>query len=219
MTPAVQQACSALEDELEIRFYDHFEDEFDASLLDSLDEIRRLSIDGLPRLRNADAVGRLPKLISLRFGPVRIENAKILSALGVDRLQDFTLAGTPTPTIDLAPFADARLLRSLRLLGHGKNTEAIGYISSLSELALQPSSKFSLDFINGLEFLKSLKLVLGNTQSICSIATRAARPLVPRGSPPGKPREPSTLSAFAATAVERPAKGFRVAGRAAQLRT
>jgi len=170
----IQQACAALGDRLEVRFYDHFEEEFDASVLDHLHGIRRLSIDGLPGLRYPEAVGRLPKLTSLRFGPHRVDDAKILSAVGVHRLVHFTLAGTPTPAIDLSPLADASSLRSLRLLGYGKNTEAIGHVTSLSELALQPSSKFSLEFINRLVSLESLKFVLGNATSIRSIGALPA---------------------------------------------
>ena len=162
----IQAACAALGDGLEIRFYDHFEDVFDATVLDSLHEIHQLSIDGLWDLRHPEAVGRLPKLSSLRFGPHHIGDSRILGALGVHRLTHFTLAGTPKPTIDLAPLAEARSLRSLRLLGHGKNTEAIGRVTSLAELAIQPSSKFSLEFINRLVSLQSLKFVLGNSHSI-----------------------------------------------------
>ena len=162
----IQQACAALGDGLEIRFYDHFEEVFDASVLDSLPGIHHLSIDGLWDLRHPEAVGRLPKLSSLRFGPHRIGDSRVLAALGVHRLTHFTLAGTPTPTIDLAPLAEARALRSLRLLGRGKNTDAIGHVPSLAELAIQPSSKFSLEFINRLVSLESLKFVLGNANSI-----------------------------------------------------
>lgn len=170
----IQQACAALKGKLEVRFYDHFEDVFDASVLDGLHEIRLLSIDGLPRVHHPEAVGRLPKLASLRFGPRAIDDPKILRALGVHRLEHFTLAGTPSPAIDLAPFAEARSLRSLRLLGHGKNTEAIGHAASLSELAIQPSSKFSLEFINRLTSLESLKFVLGNATSIRAIGNLPA---------------------------------------------
>jgi hypothetical protein len=143
-----------------------FEEVFDASVLDSLPDVRRLSIDGLSDLRHPEAVGRLPKLTSLRFGPRHVGNSRILAELGVHRLTHFTLAATPTPTIDLAPLGEARALRSLRLLGHGKNTEAIGRVTSLEELAIQPSSKFSLEFINRLVSLESLKFVLGNANTI-----------------------------------------------------
>jgi protein phosphatase 1 regulatory subunit 7 len=165
----IQQACAALGDRLEIRFYDHRGGPFDASVLDHLDEIRRLSIDGVENVRHPEAVGRLPRLTSLRFGPWRIDDARILGAMGVHRLTEFTLAATPAPAIDLAPLGEARSLRSLRLLGHGKNTEAIAALAKLAELALQPASKFSLAFINSLISLKTLKFVLGNAKSIGAI--------------------------------------------------
>ena len=167
----IQQVCAELGDELEVRFYDHFDDGFDASVLDHLNEIRCLSIDSLGDVRNADSIGRLPRLSSLRFGPRRIDNARILTTIGVQRLVHFTLASTPTPAIDLAPFAEARSLRSLRLLGQGKNTDAIGRLAQLTELAIQPSSKLDLGFITRLVSLETLKFVLGNTKSIRSIET------------------------------------------------
>lgn len=170
----IQQACDALGDGLEVRFYDHFEAEFDASVLDRLPGIRCLAIECLGRLRHPEAVGRLPRLTSLLFGQRQIEDAKILAALGVHRLERFTLAGTPKPTIDLSPLAEARSLRSLRLLGHGKNTEAIGQVTSLAELAIQPSAKFSPEVINRLASLESLKFVLGNANSILAIESLPA---------------------------------------------
>ena len=167
----IQQACVRLGEGLEVRFYDHGLGEFDASVLDQLNEIRRLSIDGLEIVRHPEAIGRLPKLTCLRFGPWRIKDAKILDAVGVDRLEQFTLASTPKPAIDLAPLGNASSMRSLHLLGHGKNIEAIGRLASLRELAFQPSSKFSLEFINAMVSLETLKFVLGNAISISSIAS------------------------------------------------
>jgi hypothetical protein len=170
----IQQACAAHGDGLEIRFYDHRDGAFDASVLDHLSEIRLLSIDGVENVHHPEAVGRLPKLTSLRFGPWRIDDARILGAMGVHRLAHFTLATTPAPAIDLAPLGEACSLRSLRLLGHGKHTEAIRPLAQLSELAIQPSSKFSLEFINSLVSLKTLKFVLGSARSIGAIETLPA---------------------------------------------
>jgi hypothetical protein len=166
----VQQACARLGDSLELRFFDHFEEEFDASVLDDLSEVRRLAIDGLDVVRSPEAIGRLPKLTSLLFGPRRLNSSQVLRHIGVHRLTHFTLAGTPRPAIDLAPLAAATSLRSLRLLGQGKNAEAIGHITSLSELAIQPATSFSLEFISRLKTLGTLKLVLGRATSISSIS-------------------------------------------------
>lgn len=167
----IQQKCAELGDGLQLRFFDHFQVGFDASVLDHLDKIQNLAIDGIERVRIPQAVGRLPNLRSLLFGPRQEQERNVLSALGVERLEHFTLAGTPNPKIDLTPLGAAEQLRTLRLLGRGRNTEAIGACSSLIELAIVPSNKFLLEFIGRLDRLEVLKLVLGNARSIEPIET------------------------------------------------
>jgi hypothetical protein len=170
----IQQACAELGDALVIRFFDHFEVGFDASVLDHLDQIRCLAIDGMKEVHSPEAVGRLPRLTDLLFGPWGRHRSDVLAALGVQRLEHFTLAQTPASRIDLAPLGEARSLRTLRLLGRGKNTEAIGGCTSLTELAIDASDKFALDFINRLERLEVLKFVLGNARSIGAIESLPA---------------------------------------------
>lgn len=166
----IQQACAALGDGLEVRFYQHFdEDGFDASVLNQLHEIRCLSIDGVPRILNPAAIGRLPKLASLRLEPMRVDDADLLAAAGVHRLTHLTLGGAATRSIDLAPLAEACGLRALRILGQAKNPEAIGRLTQLAELAIHPAAKVPLGFINGLVSLETLKLVLGSARSIGEI--------------------------------------------------
>src|SRR5687768_7953676 len=50
----IQHACVRLGDALEVRFYDHDAGEFDASVLDHLHAIHRLSIDGLGLVRHPE---------------------------------------------------------------------------------------------------------------------------------------------------------------------
>jgi len=165
----IQHVAAALGDRFGLRFYDHTDDVFDARLLDSLDEVRALAIDSLGRASHLDAVGRMPKLKDLRYGPAFAESADVLARMGVDRLEHFTLAGSPSPALDLAPLGRSTTLKTLRLLGRGKNTAAIGAIPSLRELAMHPSPKEGLDFIGGLQSLEVLKLVLGRKESIAEI--------------------------------------------------
>jgi hypothetical protein len=165
----IQQVCAALGERFGLRFYDHTSDVFDATLLDHLSEVRTLAIDSLGRASNLDAVARLPKLKDLRFGPAFAEGADALARMGVERLVKFTLAGSPSPPLDLTPLGRSTSLRELRLLGRGKNTAAIGAIPSLRELALHPSPKESLEFVGGLQGLEVLKLVLGRKESIADV--------------------------------------------------
>jgi len=165
----IQRACAALGEALEVRFYAHYSETFDAAVLDRLSEVRSLAIDSLERVTHLEAVGRLPKLAALRFGPLRVESADALEAMGVARLERFTLAGTPSPALDLSPLGEASSLRVLRLLGRGKNTAAIGGARALRELALHPAPNEPLGFIDRLQALEVLKLVLGKKESIRAI--------------------------------------------------
>jgi hypothetical protein len=166
----LNRACVMLGDRLEVRFYDHFEEEFDAALLDGVPDVVNLAIDGV-RLRNADTVERLARLCNFRFRPhFALRDRRMLEAFGLHRLRSFTLAGTsPMPTLDLAPIGEARELTTLRLLARGKNTEAIAACTSLTELALEPTTRFSLGCVSALERLEVLKLVLGVSASLAEI--------------------------------------------------
>jgi|SRR5687768_2728819 hypothetical protein len=76
----IQQACAEYGAALEIRFYDHFDEAFDASVLGRLDQIRNLTIS-VRSILNAEAVGRLPKLSTLHFTPpYNLKKPKILGA-------------------------------------------------------------------------------------------------------------------------------------------
>ena len=165
----IQTVCAALGERFEVRFYDHSDDVFDARVLDHLDELQTLAIDGLARTSHLDAVGRLPKLKNLRYGPACAESADVLATMGVERLKSFTLAGSPSPALDLAPLGVSASLRTLRLLGRGRNTAAIGAATSLRELAMHPAPKESLEFIDRLQGLEVLKFVLGKKTSVAEI--------------------------------------------------
>ena len=165
----IQQACAEYGETYLLRFYDHMDEPFDAAILDRLDEVQRLQIDPYTEIINAEAVGRLPKLKRLSLSPRGKTRTDILDAMGVQRLERFTLGETSSPPIDLSPLGDARSLRTLRLLARGRNTEAVGNCPSLTELSMHPTDKIDLSFINRLQQLEVLKFSLGAIRSIEAI--------------------------------------------------
>jgi len=56
---AVNQACARFGDRLDVRFYAHYGDSFDAAVLERLPELRSLSVDSLTAIDNSDAIARL----------------------------------------------------------------------------------------------------------------------------------------------------------------
>ena len=165
----IQLACIEHGDAYLLRFYDHMECDFDAAILDRLSAVQRLQIDPYGAILNPEAVGRLPKLKALTLAPRGKPKPDILDAMGVKRLEYFTLADSSTSPIDLAPLGGAQSLRTLRLLARGRNSEAIGNCGALTELSMHPSDKIDLGFINRLQQLEVLKFSLGRIRSIEAI--------------------------------------------------
>lgn len=169
----IQQGCSMLGERYTVRFYRH-EDGFDASILDGLDQIRSLQIDPVREVANAEAVGRLPHLVRLTFAPRGKTRSDVLDAMRVQRLSHFTLADTSTPPVDLAPLGEATSLRTLRLLGQGKNIVAVGRCTSLLELSMQPQEAHPIEVVSVLPRLESLKFSLGKRRTITAIEAAPA---------------------------------------------
>ena len=164
----IQQACAEHGEACTVRFYDHL-DGFDASVLDALDQIRSLTIETVCPAANLEAVGRLPKLTKFSFAPRGKTDPNALNLVRVQRLEHVTISETATPPLDLTPIGEARSLRTLRLLAQGRNVDAVGRCTSLTELSLQPTEKFSLDFVSRLPRLEVLKLSVGKKRSIAEI--------------------------------------------------
>lgn len=170
----IQQACAEAGESLTIRFYDHLGEEFDASLLDALDEIRSLAVEVVGGIAQPEAVGRLPRLAKLTFSPRGRTRPEMLDVMRVQRLEHLTLGDTATPLLDLTPLREAAGLRTFRLLGQAANLEAIGECAGLTELSIHPTDKVSLGFISRLQRLEALKFSLGRTRSIEDVGSLPA---------------------------------------------
>lgn len=162
----IQQACATHGANYLVRFYDHFDDAFDARILDHFPDLQRLQLDPYCDIDHPEAVGRLTNLKSLSLAPRGKPPSNILDLMGVQRLERFTLAETSTPMIDLSPLGEAQSLHTLRLLAQGKNMEAIGNCGSLTTLSMQPTERVPLDFINRLQQLEILKLSVGKIRTL-----------------------------------------------------
>ena len=152
-----------------LRFYDHYDDEFDAGILDNFPDLQRLQLDPYCQIENPEAVGRLTKLKSLTLAPRGKHPANMLASMDVQKLERFTLAETSSPMLDLAPLGESQSLQEVRLLAQGKNTEALGNCRSLKILSMQPTERVPLDFVNRLEQLEVLKLSVGKIRTLEAI--------------------------------------------------
>ena len=166
----VNGLCAKYGARFNVRFYAHYSDVFDGSVLARLPEVRSLTANCLERATNLEAIADLAHMTELQLGVYELSDRSVLERLPLERLTAFTFEETASKAMDLAPLAAAKALRHLRLFGHKKNIEALGELSEVEELAFNPFKGVPLDFLNGMTGLKALKLVLGGTEHLNDVA-------------------------------------------------
>lgn len=159
----VNQLCRAFGARIEVRFYGHYAEEFDASVLSALPDVRWLSVDCLTSIRNAEYLWQLPALERLSFDVYEFDRPDFLSGIPAERLTQLLLGETRKRNFDLAPLGQCKSLRSLFLQGHIRHIDTLGEATALEELRLGSiAAKQDLAFINEIRALKSLELLLGS---------------------------------------------------------
>jgi hypothetical protein len=159
--------CAEFGERLEVRFYGHHNEVFDAETLTRLPDVKWLSVDCLTTIRNEAEIGRLPCLEQLSFGVFDFDRPHFLRSLPLSNLRRLVISETAKRNFDLAPLAQAHGLRVLFLNGHTRNIEAVEGLPLLSELTLSAMPKTrSLGFLSQVPALRSLTLILGGRVSL-----------------------------------------------------
>ncbi len=175
---AVNKLCALFGDKLEVRFCGHYSDVFDASILRHVPDVRWLSVDCLQTIANEDEVFALPKLRKLSFGVYDFDRPTFLSEFDLSGLTSLRLSENKKNNFDLAPLGGCEKLQTLSLTGHTKNIDEISRLPRLTELRLWSIAKRqSLEFVNGIPQLDTLRIVLGGRENIDELAHPRLRDL------------------------------------------
>jgi len=168
---SINALCKIFGSRLPIRFYGHYQNDFDASVLNHLPDVQWLFIDCLQNISNSDAIFQLPKLKKLSFGVYNYENPDFLNQLNLQELEQLTIGETKKRNIDLALLAKAEKIHSLSIIGHTKNINEVGHMQSLQDLTLNLiGKKNGLEFASKIAKLNSLKIMLGGRQNINEVS-------------------------------------------------
>jgi hypothetical protein len=163
----INDLCGEFRDNLEVRFFGHYGSFFDADVLRHISHVRSLSVDCLTSIANAEQIGRLPALSTLSFGVFEFADAHFLESLDLGTIERLTLMENRKRNFDLAPLVRASRLKRLYLGGHRTNIERIAELPSLEDLVLGSCSKTqSIAFLNDLEPLRKLEIILGGRPNI-----------------------------------------------------
>ena len=163
----VNELCRAFGPRIEVRFFGHYSECFDASVISHLPNVRWLAIDCLTHIRNEDALWRLPLLERLSFGVFEFDKPNFLDGAPLEQLTNLSLAENRKRNFDLASLGRCENLRNLFIQGHTNGINALAKASQLEEVRLSSMPKWQdLSFVNDIQKLKSLDVLLGGRQSI-----------------------------------------------------
>jgi hypothetical protein len=163
----VNLLCREFGEELEVRFYGHYQTHFDASVISNIPDVQNLAIDCLTDIRNEEAIYQLLRLRRFSFGVYNFDKPHFLEELDVTKLTRLSLTETAKRNFDLAGLAKAKHLETLIIDGHNKNISAITSLHNLTELTLSAITKHQgIEFLNEVAQLRSLSLILGGRCSI-----------------------------------------------------
>jgi len=87
----IDDLCCLYQDKIEIRFFDHYQSEFDARILARIPNVVLLSIDCLRKIKNLEQISNLKKISRLNFGVFEFDQKEVLEILPLNKLKHLTM--------------------------------------------------------------------------------------------------------------------------------
>lgn len=156
----------------EIRFYGHYSESFDASVLQIIPDAQCVSIDCLMKASNLEALSKIRSLAELRLGVFELEDADVLSYCNLPSLKVLSLEETRRCNIDFRHLSKSVVLEELHTTGHTKNISTICNLPLFRGLSLASiKKKDGIEFVSSIPTLKTLRFILGGRSSIAQITS------------------------------------------------
>jgi hypothetical protein len=152
---------------VEVRFFGHRKNVFDAGILKYLPSVQSLSIDCMDDIENESQIAKLEHLRRFSFQVQNLDRPQFLSTLNTDSLEVLTLMGTRKNNLDLTALARAHRLRKLTVERHRKGIQHVTGAPLLEQLALwgYPRAQ-SLAFVADLAALRYLGIIRGGRETL-----------------------------------------------------
>ena len=165
----LNRLCEKYDKSFGVRFYGHYSNTFDCTILLKIPEVKCLYVDCLLNADNLSALTELYKLQKLSLGVYELKETEILNSKNLKQLTELILTETKSKAFNLEYLNEYSNLKYLILGGHTKNISAIGNVQTLEYLSLNSIKKTSLEFVNKLKELKTLNIILGGRENIHEI--------------------------------------------------
>lgn len=156
----------------EIRFYGHYSDVFDASVLQLIPDAQCVSIDCLMDASNLEALSNIRNPVELSLGVFELKDPDVLSYCHLPSLKVLSLGDTRKCNIDFRHLSTCVELERFHTTGHTKNISIVCDLPLLRDLSLSSiKKKDDIDFVSCIPTLKSLRLILGGRTSIAQLTS------------------------------------------------
>jgi protein phosphatase 1 regulatory subunit 7 len=165
----INDLCKFYDQNLAIRFYGHYFTKFDCSVVKKIPYVKNLSIDGLKDVENVHALTELENLKVFKLGIYDLKEPEFFQGDNFKQLIELDINSTTSKNLNLQYIRNFKSLKYLTIEEHTKNIEAIGEVSDLEYLCLRSINKKSVEFINNLKKLKTLRFLLGSRENIREI--------------------------------------------------
>lgn len=165
----INELCQKFDESLCIRFYGLHSNTFDCKTFLKIPDVKCLYVDCLQSVNNLQIIKELQNLKNLSIGILELQDTEILNSENLKNLTELVVTETKTKAFNLDYLRNFRKLKSLRIVGHSKNINAIGELSELEFLSLNSIKKVPINFINKLTKLKTLQVILGSRDNLNEI--------------------------------------------------
>jgi protein phosphatase 1 regulatory subunit 7 len=165
----INKLCKNYDKSFGVRFYGHDYAAFNCETFEIIPDVKCLYVDCLFFADNLYALGNLIHLQKLSLGVYELKDTEILKLTNLKKLTDLIITETKTKVLNLEYLKDYGNLKYLILGGHTKNISSVGNLEGLEYLSLNSIKKTSVEFINKLKQLKTLKFILGGRENIHEI--------------------------------------------------
>lgn len=160
--------CSTYTHNFAVRFFGHYNSTFNCNFLLKIPNVKALYIDCLEYADNLEVITLLKELKMISIDIYNIDYPEILNSDNFRFLEILIISGTKK-SINLEYLKKCKELKALIISGKTRNIDTIGDVVNLEFLSLNSISGSSLNFINRLKKLNTLKIILGGRDNINEI--------------------------------------------------
>jgi protein phosphatase 1 regulatory subunit 7 len=165
----IDALCLKHDSNFNVRFYGDAYGTFNCNILQKIPHVKSLSLDCMMHASNLAVLADLGHLQVFDLGVFHLQETEILQFDSFKNLTKLGLDSTKTKALNLDFLRNMPQLKSLFMVGHSKNIEAIGSLSQLARLWLHSATNVPLHFINSLKQLKQLEFTLGGRDNLDEI--------------------------------------------------